>query len=409
MALSDLQCRNAKPRIKPFKLFDADGLYLQVMPTGSKYWRLKYRLFDKEKVLALGVYPEISLSEARSKRDESRGKIREGLDPALVRLEQQQIAAFAQAQTFEKMAMEWHKQQIGHWSDRHAQTVLYRLEKYIFPEIGSYPLSAIKPVIMLACLQKIDKTAPEMSRRMKRICSHVFKYAIATGRTETDPTYGLECALRKYKRGHYASITVDEFPDFLLKLHEYKTQVYRQTYLAIQLMMLTFVRTQELVEAKWSEIDFEKALWIIPGERMKMGLAHMVPLSRQAFEILEELKEMNGNREFVFPSIPRPRDPMSKNTILQAIKRMGYAGQMTGHGFRSLALGLLKEKLGYSHEVADRQLAHVPKSSVDRAYDRAQFLPQRTAMMQVYADYIDKIYILELEKKCLQTNKRDSS
>ena len=291
------------------------------------------------------------------------------------------------------MALEWHQKQIGHWSAKHAQTVHYRLERYIFSEIGSYPLSAIKPVVMLACLQKIDRTAPEMSRRMKRICSHVFKYAIATGRTETDPTYGLECALRKYKRGHYASITVDEFPAFLIKLHNYKTQVYRQTYLAILLMMLTFVRTQELVEARWSEIDFDKAMWVIPGERMKMGLPHMVPLARQSLEIFKELKELNGHRTFVFPSVPRPRNPMSKNTVLQAIKRMGYAGQMTGHGFRSLALGLLKEKLGYSHEIADRQLAHVPKSSVDRAYDRAQFLPQRTAMMQRYADYIDEVYI----------------
>ena len=402
MTLTDMQCRTSKPRIKPYKLSDGDGLFLHVFPTGAKYWRLKYRLFEKERLISFGVYPDISLQEARNKRTEARKKIRQEIDPAILRLEQRQLAAFAQAQTFEKMAMEWHKQQIGHWSHRHAQTVQYRLQKYIFPQIGTYPLHAIKPVIMLACLQKIDKTAPEMSRRMKRISSHVFKYAIATGRTETDPTYGLECALRKYKRGHYASITVDEFPDFLLKLHDYKTQVYRQTYLAIQLMMLTFVRTQELVEAKWSEIDLEKAMWIIPAERMKMGLAHMVPLSRQSIEIFKELKEMNGHRTFVFPSVPRPRNPMSKNTILQAIKRMGYAHRMTGHGFRSLALGLLKEKLGYSHEVADRQLAHVPKSSVDRAYDRAQFLPQRIAMMQVYADYIDKVYLTELKKQCFR-------
>lgn len=399
MNINDLQCRAAKPLAKPYKIHDSNGLYLKVMPNGSKYWRLKYRIFSKEKEMSLGVYPEISLLQARNKRAEAREKVRQGLDPVLIRLEERQTAAFSQAQTFEKMTIEWHGKQIGHWSPRHAQTVLYRLERYIFPEIGGYPLSAIKPVVMLACLQKIDKTAPEMSRRMKRICSHVFKYAIATGRTQTDPTYGLESALRKYKRGHYASISVDEFPDFLLKLHHYKTQVYRQTYLAIWLMMLTFVRTQELVEARWSEIDFEKGMWVLPGERMKMGLAHMVPLSRQAIEIFKELKEMNGHRPFVFPSVPRPRNPMSKNTILQAIKRMGYAGQMTGHGFRSLALGLLKEKLGFSHEVADRQLAHVPKSSVDRAYDRAQFLPQRIAMMQDYADYIDKVFLQELEKR----------
>lgn len=398
--LTNTQCQNAKPKLKPYKLFDSEGLYLNVMPSGAKYWRMKFNLFDKEKLLSLGVYPDISLLEARDKKIEAKRLIRQNVDPSLVRIEQQQLAAFNHAQTFEKMADEWHQQQVGHWSVRHARTVRYRLEKYVFPEIGTYPLNSIKPVIMLACLKKIDKTAPEMSRRMKRICSHIFKYAIATGRTETDPTYGLECALRKYKRGHYASITVDEFPDFLLKLHNYKTQVYRQTYLAIQLMMLTFVRTQELVEAKWTEINFEKAIWIIPAERMKMGLAHMVPLSRQAIEILKELQEMNGHRTLVFPGIPRPRNAMSKNTVLNAIKRMGYKGRMTGHGFRSLALGLLKEKLGYSHEVADRQLAHVPKSSVDRAYDRAQFLSQRTEMMQKYADYIDAVYLKQIENAC---------
>lgn len=399
MPINDLQCRFAKPSAKPYKLNDADGLYLKVMPNNAKYWRLRYQYLGKEKELSLGVYPQVSLQEARTHRDEARKNIREGIDPLLIRKEQRQLAVFAQANTFEQMALEWHQKQIGHWSPRHAQTVQYRLERYILPEIGDYPLHAIKPVIMLSCLQKIDKTAPEMSRRMKRICSHVFKYAIATGRTESDPTYGLECALRKYKKGHYASITVDEFPDFLIKLHDYKTQVYRQTYLAIQLMMLTFVRTQELVEARWEEISFDNAMWVIPGERMKMGLAHMVPLSRQGMDVLKELKEINGHREYIFPSIPRPRKPMSKNSILRAIKRMGYNGKMTGHGFRSLALGLLKEKLGYSHEVADRQLAHVPKSSVDRAYDRAQFLPQRKEMMQCYADYIDEVYAQRFVQK----------
>ena len=398
MTLSDMQCRTAKPKAKPFKLFDTDGLYLHVMTTGARYWRMKYRFLGKEKLLAIGTYPETSLLQARNKRNEAKLLVTQNKDPILIKAEQRQLATFKHAHTFEQLALEWHQQQVGHWCPHYANTVHYRLEKYVFPELGSYPLSDIKPIVMLACLKRIDNTAPDMSRRVKRICSQIFRYAIATGRTETDPTYGLEVALRKYRKGHFASISVDDFPDFLMKLHDYKTQVYRQTYLAIQLMMLTFVRTQELAEAKWTEIDLVKAMWVIPGERMKMGLTHMVPLSRQALEIFKELKEMNGHREYVLPSIPRPRQPMCKNTILQAIKRMGYAGQMTGHGFRSLALGLLKEKLGYSHEVADRQLAHVPKSSVDRAYDRAQFLPQRTAMMQAYADYIDKVYLEELSK-----------
>jgi integrase len=225
---------------------------------------------------------------------------------------------------------------------------------------------------------------------MKAACSHVFKYAIATGRAESDPTYGLEAALRKFKRGHYASISVDEFPEFLACLNNYESHVNRQTFLALKLLLLTFVRTCELVEARWEEINFEKAMWVVPAERMKMNLPHMVPLSQQSLAILRELKELNANREFIFPGYYNPRRHMCKNTMLVAIKRMGYNGKMTGHGFRSLALGILKEKLSCSHEIADRQLAHVPKSSVDRAYDRALFLPQRIKMMQEYADYMTK-------------------
>lgn len=246
-------------------------------------------------------------------------------------------------------------------------------------------------MLMLSCLQKIERTAPDLSRRMKAVCSHVFKYAIATGRAESDPTYGLEAALKKFKRGHYASISVDEFPEFLSCLNKYERHVNRQTFLALQLLLLTFVRTCELVEAKWEEINFEKAMWVIPVERMKMNLPHIIPLSKQSLAIFRELKVLNANREFIFPGYYDTKKHMRKNTMLVATKRMGYNGKMTGQVFRSLALGILKEKLCYAHEIADRQLAHVPKSSVDRAYDRALFLPQRIKMMQEYADFIDSV------------------
>lgn len=393
MPLTDRKCQSAKPKTKPYKLSDFEGLYLEVMPTGSKYWRLKYRLHGKEKRIGLGVYPKVALAKARQKKDEIREDIKQGINPALSRLEARQMSTFAKANTFKEIAMEWYPKQIEKWEPRYAQTVLHRLEKYLFPEIGNYPIKMIKPLTVLSCLQKIEKTGPEMARRIKQYCRYIFLYAIATGRLESDPTYGLEYALKKYKKGHFASIDIDKLPEFLVDLHEFKVRITRQTFLAIKLMLLTFLRTKELVHGKWTEIDFEKRLWIVPADRMKMKRDHIVPLSRQTINVLEELKALNSKREYILPGLAKPRQPMSKGTILMAIKRMKYDGKMTGHGFRSLAMGVLKEKLGYSHELVDRQLAHARKNGVDKAYDRATFLPQRIEMMQKYADYLDEIFL----------------
>lgn len=389
MPLTDTQCRAAKPKSKPYKLSDFEGLYLEVMPSGSKLWRLKYRFHKKEKRISFGVYPKTSLLAARQKKDEAKEKIKIGQDPIMVKLEQEQTKVFQGIQTFELVAREWHGKNLDQWNPRYAQTVLHRLEKYTFSDLGDYPISHLKPIVILSCLQKIDKTAPDMAQRVKQIISHVCRYAIVTNRIEIDPTHGLGLALRKYKKEHFASITLDELPELVKAIQNYKNRCYRQTYLAIKLLFLTFVRTSELIESRWSEFNLEKAVWVIPAERMKMSKSHVVPLSKQSLEILDELKEITGKREFVFPSIPRPRSPMSKGTILQTLKRMGYRGKMTGHGFRSLAMGVLKERLGYSHEIVNRQLAHLPKSSTDKAYDRAEFLPQRVQMMQRYADYLD--------------------
>lgn len=391
MALSNMTCHTAKPKTKPYKLADGEGLYLEVTPSGTKFWRLKYRLHGKEKRISIGAYPGISIADARKAKEELKRDIKIGIDPVLKRLQAAQTHALTQNRDFKSMVMEWYWKQIPLWKPKHAQIIKHRFEKYIFPSLGIFPLAEIQPMMMLTCLQRIEKTAPDLSRRMKALCSHVFKYAMATGRAERDPTYGLEAAMKKFKRGHYAAVSVDEFPQFLRCLTGYESRVNRQTFLALKLLLLTFVRTCELVEARWDEINFEDKIWVIPVERMKMNLPHVVPLSQQSLEIFRELKELNANRLFVFPGYYNPKNHMCKNTMLVAIKRMGYNGKMTGHGFRSLALGILKEKLGYPHEVADRQLAHVPKSSIDRAYDRALFLPQRTKMMQEYADYIDSV------------------
>lgn len=393
-----MQCKTAKPKDRPYKLYDGSGLYLEIRPSGIKSWRQKYVLLGKEKRIVHGLYPEVSLLEARQKSLDIKRGLKNNIDPSLIRIEQRQLAVFTQEQTFKKVADEWFDRQLHHWTPKYAQAVKFRLNKYAFNEIGHYPISKIKPPLMLACLQKIEKTSPETTRRVKALCSHIFRYGIATGRTELDPTYGLEAALKKFRKGHYAAISVDEFPEFIIKMHEFRDRISRQTFLALQMLLLTFVRTAELIEAKRCEFDLDNKTWIVPSERMKMGLPHVVPLSVQAIKIVRELLDMHRNSEYLFPSYCRPSKPMSKNTMLIAIKRMGYNGRMTGHGFRSLALGLLKEKLGYSHDVADRQLAHVPKNSVDRAYDRAKFLPQRVEMMQRYADFITQTFIDELAK-----------
>lgn len=388
MPLCDTQCRASKPQEKHYRLFDYEGLYLEITPSGSKHWRLKYRFNGKETRLSLGSYPVVSLGDARKHKEKIRAQIKDGINPMVSRIEEKLTSLLESKSTFELIALEWHSANKPAWDSRYAQTVMYRLEKYALPHIGMFPITQLKPPIILACIRKIEPTAPEMARRIKNLISHIFKFAIATGRVETDYTYGLEFALTKYKKKNFASIDLDELPELLSALRSCKANLYRQTFIAVWLMLLTALRTSELIEAKWSEIDFEKCLWTIPAERMKMRKPHLVPLATQTIELLKELQQISGHRELMFPSIPRPRKPMSKGTILVALKRMGYRNKMTGHGFRSLFLGVAKEKLGYSHDVADRQLAHAPKNSVDRAYDRAKFLPQRVSMMQAYADYL---------------------
>lgn len=404
MPLTDLKCRTAKPAAKRFCLTDSEGLYLEVLPSHAKQWRMKYRFQGKERRVTLGSYPQITLVEARKRRESIKDQIASGTDPELAKLKKLQLDGFVDSPTFTIVAKEWHDGNTPTWDDRYAKTVMHRLEKYVFDDLGSYPIKLLKPLSVLACLRKIDGTAPDMARRIKQIISAVFKYAIATGCVENDVTYGLELALKKYKKGHFAAIDLEELPDLLVALHNHKPRLHHQTFLLIKLMLLTFCRTGELIQARWKEINMEKALWIIPAERMKMRNPHLVPLSKQALAILTELQQMNGKREYIFPSIPRPRKPMSNGTILVALKRMGYGNRMTGHGFRALALGILKEKLGYSHEVADRQLAHVPKNSTDRAYDRATFLPQRIIMMQKYADYLDDTYQVAWQRTQKSTN-----
>jgi integrase len=392
MPLTDTACKNTKPDAKPRKLSDGGGMFLLIHPNGSKYWRLAYRFAGKQKLLALGVYPDISLADARARRDQARKLLATGIDPSDAKRKEKRIDALNRENTFEAVAREWHDNKKLSLTPSYAENVLHRLESDIFPLLGNRPISEIEAPDLLDALRQVEKRgALEIAKRLGQTCGQVFRYAIATGRAKRNPVPDLKDALKPSVQGHYAALEAKDLPEFLRVLNQTHARLYTLTRLAIRLMMLTFVRTQELIGARWAEFNLEESLWIIPAARMKMRKEHIVPLSSQAMTVLRELEKVSGGRELVFPNQAHPDKPMSNNTILFALGRLGYKGKMTGHGFRALAMSTIKEKLGYRHEVIDRQLAHGHKSKVDKAYDRATFLDERKKMMQEWADYLDAI------------------
>lgn len=392
MPLNDLTCRNAKPRDKAYRLYDANGLYLNVMTTGTLVWRYKYHYQGKEKLLTIGKYPDISLSAARDKRDIAKTEIEKGNDPALEKQGEKRLAKYKAEQTFKLVATEWYEHYKDTWEERYAKHILSRLEANAFPIIGKIPVANLTAQDVLVALQKIEgRGRNDLAKRMLSLIGQILRYAVITGRTDRDVSVFLRGALKRYKKGHHAAINSDQLPDLLKALEKNERRLYRQTILAIRLMMLTFVRTNELIGAKWSEFDLEKAVWLVPAERMKMRIEHVVPLSKQVIEILLELKALFGDKGFILPSVIRSDKHISNNTILKGLDALGYNKIMTGHGFRSLAMSTIKEKLHYRHEVVDRQLAHLPRSRIDQAYDRAEFLSDRKKMMQKWANYIDSI------------------
>jgi integrase len=393
MPLTDLQCKNAAAREKPYKMADTGGLYLHIMPNGRKYWRMKYVFDKKERLLTFGPYPSLSLQEARFKRDDAQKLRRDGFSPAEIKQERKRAEIETARITFEVVAREWHGHNRSKWTPNYGQDILHRLETDIFPTIGGLPIHKIRAADVLGALRKIeDRGANEMARRTKQYCDQIFRYAVITGKVEHNPLPDLRDALKPVKHGHFAAINPEDIPAFLSAADDNRFRIYPQTRRAMKLMMLTFVRTSDLIEAPWEEIDFDNATWIIKANRMKIKDRpdHVVPLSTQALAILREQKESCGKSTWVFPNQAHPRDPMSNGAILSALKRIGYKGKMTGHGFRALAMSTIKEKLGYRHEVVDRQLAHMPKSKIDAAYDRAKFLDERRRMMQEWADYLDR-------------------
>ena len=390
--LSEVKVRTAKPMGKEFKLFDGDGLYLLITPTSGKLWRFKYRFDKKEKKLAFGAYPDVSLQDARKKRDDARKLLAGGIDPAEERKTQKQ-AAIEEGETFEMVAREWHNKFKPRWKESHAERIMGRLERDIFPFIGKKPISHIKAREVLTVLQRIEgRGANELAHRAKALCSNVFCYAIATSRIEHDPTAGLKGALTPVTTINRAAITDPAGVGQLLRaIDAYKGSFVVQC--ALKFAPLTFVRPGELRQAEWSEINLEAAEWNIPGSKMKMKEAHLVPLSRQALEILTALKPLTGAGQYVFPGRTAAR-PMSENAILVALRTMGYAkDEMSGHGFRAMARTLIDEKLQIRPDLIEHQLAHAVRDPLGRAYNRTQHLPERKKMMQQWADYLDGLKV----------------
>ena len=399
MPLTDIKIRSLKPQKTSFKVWDTGGLYLEVSPAGGKWWRWKYRFAGKEKRLSFGVYPDVSLKAAREKRDIARQQLGCGIDPSEARKAEK--IAQAGAESFEAIAREWHAKFSPGWVASHSDRILRRLENDIFPWLGKRSISEIKAPDVLAVLRRIEsRGALETAHRALQNCGQVFRYAVATGRAERDPTGDLSGALPSPKEKHHASlIEPKRIAELLRAIDAY--QGYFVTKSALRLAPLVFVRPGELRRAQWPEIDLEKAEWRIPGERMKMREQHIVPLARQAVEILVELAPLTNRvfsarrdrPKYVFPSARTHERPMSENAILAALRRMGYTkDEMTGHGFRSMASTLLHEQ-GWNHQAIERQLAHAERNGVSAAYNFAEHLQERRRMMQAWADYLDSLKV----------------
>lgn len=393
MALTDPACKNAKcPPDKPRARFsDTGGLYLEVTPSGAKLWRWKYRHGGKEKRLALGAYPAVTLKQARADRDAARAILDTGTDPVQARKDEKAAQQLRLGTTFEAVARAWYANWSAARSPRHAGYVIRRLEADVFPAIGAKPIGDITAPQLLAMAKKIEaRGALDIARRAWQTCGQVFEYALAHGQIERNPAKDVRpgAALKPRQQGHYARIDAKELPELLRRIYAYPGSAY--TRMAMQLMALTFVRTGELIGARWEEFDLDGAEWRIPAGRMKMKTPHIVPLSRQAVDVLRCLHELRGLSGLLFPGERDHAKPMSNNTILGALKRMGYGGRMTGHGFRGVASTVLHEH-GFEHAHIELQLAHMERDEVSAAYNFATYLPQRRKMLQWWADHLDQV------------------
>ena len=392
MKLTDTAAKKAKPEERPYKMADGGGMYLEVMPNGSKYWRLKYRFNGKEKKLALGVYPDVPLALARERRDEARKQLAQDIDPGEHKKAVKAAKADRAANSFEVVAREWFSKFSPTWSAGHADKIIRRLERDLFPWLGSRPIADITAPELLAAVRRIEaRGALETAHRALQNSGQVFRYAIATGRAQRDPSPDLKGALPPVKETHLAAITDPTQVGPLLRAFD-DYQGHFVTRCALRFAPLVFVRPGELRKAEWVEIDLEKAEWNIPASRMKMRESHLVPLSTQAVELLKELYALTGGGRYLFPSPRTSQRPMSENAILSALRRMGYTkDEMSGHGFRAMARTILDEVLGVRPDYIEHQLAHAVRDPNGRAYNRTAHLVERRKMMQQWADYLETL------------------
>ncbi len=398
--LSPGSFRKIELKDKPYKLFDGGGLYLLVQPNGGLWWRLKYRFDGKEKLLALGTFPDTSLAKAREYRDEARQELSAGIDPGAKRKAENESKLSTTTNSFEAVAREWHAViHKANVSEGHAARTLTRLERDVFPWLGALPVAEVPAPELLVTLRRIEaRGAIETAHRAAQACGQVFRYAIATGRATRNPAADLSDALKPVLVQHMPAITDPQRAGELLRaIDDYKGSPV--TRAALKLAPLVFVRPGELRKAEWSEIELDTGDWKIPAARMKRskqdkatGAPHLVPLSRQALDVLRELHPLTGHGRFVFPSPLTDERPMSDNAVLSALRRMGFPkDEMTGHGFRAMARTMLAERLGIDDQIIEAQLAHAVKDTLGRAYNRTEFITQRRHMLQVWADHLDKL------------------
>ena len=386
--LTDVAARKAKPEGSPHRMTDGDGMYLLVQPNGSKYWRLDYRFAGKRKTLALGVYPAVSLLEARERRNAARKLLANGADPGDIKKAKKAASVALTENSFEIVAREWFMKHAPNWAGTHSSKVIRRLEVDAFPWIGARPIGEITAPELLAMLRRVEsRGALDTAHRVHQNCGQVFRYAIATGRAQRDPSADLRGALPPANRQHYPTITDPKAIGELLRAIDGYIGTYSTRY-ALRLAPMLFVRPSELRKAEWCEFNLDKAEWRIPATRMKMKALHIVPLSTQAVAILRELHSIAGAGKYVFPSPRTTTKPMSDNTVNAALHRMGYKGEFVGHGFRHMASTLLNEQ-GWNRDAIERQLAHAERDGVRAAYNYAEYLPERKRMMQAWADYLD--------------------
>lgn len=395
MKLTAAFIESIKPLEKTKSYPDGEGLVLYSLPNGTLSWRYRYRFAGKANMLSIGSYPKITLAKAREKREEFRKLINDDIDPSQIKKEKKLNLEISIDQNFEVVAREWHENWKGNKNNKHAKITLNRLIADVFPMLGRKPINSIEAPLLIAVIKKIqERDAIELAKRVYRTCGQIFAYGIAIGACTRNPVKDVppKVFLKSRKAINITRIDPKELPALLKKIDEYGIEQGGNeiTRIALQLMALTFVRTSELIGAKWGEFDLDKREWRIPAERMKMDSLHIVSLSDQSISLLKRLHEITGGGQFIFPASTSPLKSMSNNTLLFALYRMGYHSRMTGHGFRGLASTILHEQ-GYQHEHIEIQLAHQKRDKVSAAYDYAKYLPQRAKMLQEWADYLDSL------------------